>query len=209
MRNAAARRGFTLVELLVVAAVLAILLVLAAPSMRDFILMQRLKGIHAQLVTDLQLARSEAMSSGMVVNLRVQALPTTAISGSVSCYVIFNDTLRNYSTLGASRRCDCTQAEGSRCTQAGTREIRTVRIPIERGVSLALPAPPDGTEAVAFDPSTGGMVLRRTEAGAVITSPYSAISTIDSSRTLSAVVGLSGRPTVCKPTGSTMSEPSC
>lgn len=204
MGNAATRRGFTLVELLVVVAVLAILLVLSAPSMRDFILMQRLKGIHAQIVTDLQLARSEAMSSGQVVNVRVQE-PLSAAPGSMSCYVLFNDTQRNYATSGASSRCDCTRAEGNRCTAPGTREIRTVQIPNPRGVSLTVP----GSEAVAFDPSTGGMVLLRTEAGVVSGTAFTVISAIDSSRRLAAVVGLSGRPTVCRPTGSTMSEPSC
>jgi len=201
MRNAAWRRGFTLVELLVVVAVLAILLVLSAPSMRDFILMQRLKGIHAQIVTDLQLARSEAMSSGQVVNVRVQE------PGLISCYVLFNDSQRNYRTQGASDRCDCTQPEGSRCTSADTREIRTVQIPTSRGVNLALP--PFQTQAVAFDPSTGGMVLLRTEAGVVSGSAFTVTTAIDVSRRLSAVVGLSGRPTVCRPLGSTMSEPSC
>jgi len=202
MRNAAWRRGFTLVELLVVVAVLAILLVLSAPSMRDFILMQRLKGIHAQIVTDLQLARSEAMSSGQVVNVRVQE------PGLMSCYVLFNDSQQSYRTLGASSGCDCAQPEGSRCTQAGTREIRTVQIPNARGVSLVVP----GSEAVAFDPSTGGIVLLRTEAGVVSGSAFTVISAIDEPlkpRSLAAVVGLSGRPTVCRPVGSTMSEPSC
>jgi type IV fimbrial biogenesis protein FimT len=205
MRDAATRRGLTLVELLVVVAVLAILLVLAAPSMQDFILIQRLRGIHAQLVTDLQLARSEAMSSGLVVNFRVQT--SSALPGSMSCYVLFNDTPRNYAVNGASSQCDCTQTEGNRCTQAGTREIRTVQIPTTRGVTLALPL--FQTQAVAFDPSTGGMVLLRSEAGVVSGSAFTVISAIDTARSLSAVVGLSGRPTVCKPTGSTLSEPSC
>ncbi|MBL0296209.1 MAG: hypothetical protein IPQ21_03190 [Betaproteobacteria bacterium] len=65
-------RPLTLVELMVVVAVVAIVLTLAAPSFRDFILLQRLKGINAQLVTDLQFARSEAVARGTL--MRVQFL---------------------------------------------------------------------------------------------------------------------------------------
>ena len=63
------RRGFTLVELLIVVAVVAIILVVAAPSFRDMILMQRLRSITAQLVTDLQFARNEAVSRGTLLRL--------------------------------------------------------------------------------------------------------------------------------------------
>lgn len=53
--------GFTLIELLIVVAVLAVLASLAAPSFATFIKNTRLSTASTQLVTDLNLARSEAI----------------------------------------------------------------------------------------------------------------------------------------------------
>lgn len=53
--------GLTLIELMITIAVVGVLLALAAPSFYEFMLVQRLKGVNAELVTDLQLARSEAV----------------------------------------------------------------------------------------------------------------------------------------------------
>jgi type IV fimbrial biogenesis protein FimT len=195
--------GVTLVELLIAVAVAAALITLAAPSFRDLILMQRLKGIHAQLVTDLQFARSEAISRGVEVNVRVQ--PSGALPGS--CYIVFTDTTWDYRSSGASQRCNCRLAPGSRCTQSGTFEIRTVDVPADSDVALSLPL--EQTAAVAFDPVTGGMVLTLSETGVGTGNDFTVYSGIDVARKLAAVVGLSGRPTVCRPTGSTMNERPC
>ena len=56
------RTGFSLIEALVAVAVLGILLALVGPSFKDYLLVQRLKSINAQLVTDLNFARSEAVT---------------------------------------------------------------------------------------------------------------------------------------------------
>ncbi len=198
--------GLTLVELVIVVAVLAVLVTLAAPSFRELILTQRLKGIHAQLITDLQFARAEAISRGVVVNVRVQPANVTQ---PVSCYIIFTDTARNYSSSGPSQRCNCRLAAGSRCPDVAslTDEIRTVDIPASSSVALSLPL--GQTAAVAFDPVTGGMVLTLSETGVGTGNDFTVYSAIDGPRKLAAVVGLSGRPMVCRPTGSTMSEQAC
>ncbi|MDO9074150.1 MAG: GspH/FimT family pseudopilin [Rubrivivax sp.] len=196
-------RGLTLVELMIVVAVVAVLVVLAAPSFRDLILVQRLKSIHAQLVTDLQYARSEAVSSGAVVNVRVQpqlfGVPHT-------CYIIFHHFSRDYLNSGASSACDCREPAGSRCTLADTRELRTVQVPLDGGVTLA---PGQVTQAVAFDPKTGGMMLKANELGLGTGQPFMVTSAIDPARSLSAVVGLSGRPRICRLPGSTLPDPAC
>ena len=54
-------RGFTLIELMIVLSIAAILLVLAAPAFNSFISAQRLRNASFDLVSDLLLARSEAL----------------------------------------------------------------------------------------------------------------------------------------------------
>ena len=208
LRQARAWRsaGLTLVELMVAVAVAAVLLVLAAPSFRDLILMQRLKSIHAQLVTDLQYARSEAVSSGAVVNVRVQP----QIFGSPhTCYIIFHHFSHNYVINGASSGCDCHEPAISRCSSPNTRELRTVLVPLDGGVILVDAPGGQTTQAVAFDPKTGGMVLRANELGAGTGLPFTVTAAIDSARSLSAVVATSGRPRICRPAGSTLPDLEC
>ena len=54
--------GFTLVELMVVIAVAAILAAVAAPSLSTFVKAQRLRNAAFDIVSDLMLARSEALN---------------------------------------------------------------------------------------------------------------------------------------------------
>ena len=195
--------GLTLVELMVALAVAAVLLTLAAPSFRDLILMQRLKSIHAQLVTDLQYARSEAVSSGAVVNVLVQDRDSGA---PFTCYIIFHHFSHDYLTFGASSACECTRPAGNRCVSSDARELRTVQVPLDLGVTLGLGQTPD---AVAFDPKTGGMMLRANELGAGSGQSFTVTAAIDAARSLSAEVATSGRPRICRPTGSTLPDPQC
>jgi type IV fimbrial biogenesis protein FimT len=53
--------GFTLLELMVAIAVLSILVLVALPSFRDLLVLQRIKGAAELVQTDLMLARSEAV----------------------------------------------------------------------------------------------------------------------------------------------------
>ena len=142
------QRGFTLVELMIVVAVVAIVLVLAAPSFRDMIEGQRLRGTSAQLVTDFQFARTEAASRQEVVGLSFKAN-----AGGKSCYTIHTCG----TTAAAICRCDCAAAVGARCV-APRREIRTVEVPTSSRVKVA-PVPVGAALAtssnVMFDPATG------------------------------------------------------
>jgi type IV fimbrial biogenesis protein FimT len=62
LRDAA--RGFTLIELMVTIAILVVLITVAAPSMREFLLNSRRAALSNDLLFSLQLARSEAIKLG-------------------------------------------------------------------------------------------------------------------------------------------------
>ena len=62
-------RGFTLIELMVVLAILAIVLVIAAPSFANFILAQRIKAASSDIVASLAYARSEAIKQNGSVTI--------------------------------------------------------------------------------------------------------------------------------------------
>lgn len=191
-------RGLTLVELMIVVAVVGVIAVLAAPSFRDFILLQRLKGIHAQLMTDLQFARSEAASRGQAVNLRVST-PTAA--NPSSCYIFFTDT-----SATPSDACNCHQPEATRCSNATSREIRTVAHASSRGVSLSFRA--GQRDSVAFDPVNGSILTFPSNIPRG--NEFEIDTAIDgSTRRLRIVLSRAGRPTSCVPAGSAMSGTPC
>ena len=187
-------QGFTLVELLIAVAVIAIILVAAAPSFRDMVQMQRLRSITAQLVTDLQFARNEAVSRGILLRLSFQS------NASMTCYSLYTSPV-------IDNRCDCLLGPGAAC-QNGNVEVRTVQVPRNLGVQVVIPNPEFDT-AFAFDNVTGGLFVIPTDDVAV---PFDGIkieSFIDNSRKLVVKLNRAGRPSICKPAGSTMTEPAC
>lgn len=205
MRNA---RGFTLVELMITIAVVAVLLTLAAPSLYDFILVQRLKSINAQLVTDMQFARSEAISrfqrrsstSSDVVDVQVSFAPAPE-GGTMSCYVIYTD-----SSTSPRNRCDCTRPAGERCPASTTREIRTVQIPVNLGVRQSLPD--NQAHGFSFLSTNGAIRIWPVDLSSDPTN-FRVESAIDDNRKLRTTIGLSGRPTVCSPGGAVSGSVSC
>jgi type IV fimbrial biogenesis protein FimT len=181
-------RGFTLVELMMVIALVAVLLALAAPSFYGLILTQRLKSVTAQLETDLQFARSEAAGRNVPVQVRFSR------NASTSCYVVFT---------GAEGQCNCTNPPATPvCPATATvKEIRTVEVPTSLGVSvIANPT----VDEFGFDPATGAIRLAASDAIIDPAAPFVIDSAIDSTRTLRVVVKMSGRPGMCAPAGSTV-----
>ncbi len=77
-------RGFTLVEMLVALAVLAVLLAIAAPSFTEASLPSKLRSTANSLVGAAQLARSEAIKRDAVVTLCVSANGATCGAGNWS-----------------------------------------------------------------------------------------------------------------------------
>ena len=193
--------GFTLVELLIVVAVVAIILVLAAPSFGGLIEMQRLRGTAAQVVTDMQFVRTETLSRQQPVVVRMGARTSAPVG---TCYVIYTCNLADFSCP-----CNCSSGAGSACTadsQSPARwaEIRTVEIASSSGVAV-IPVVPNGyTDAqIRFDPVSGGVT-------GFIAAPGTGMPNLDWSgeidtrlisdlRTLRTRINLSGRPSVCSP----------
>lgn len=64
-----AHRGFTLIELLVAMVLLAVLAALAAPSFNEQLARRRLEGVATDLSTDLQFARTQAVSDRSTVQV--------------------------------------------------------------------------------------------------------------------------------------------
>ena len=206
-------RGFTLVELLIVVAVVAVVLTLAAPSFREMIEMQRLRGPSAQLTTDIQFARSEAVSRQEVV-----AISFEPSASGMSCYI-----LHTWPGDLNQPRCSCSAPEGSRCPVAvppapQPREIRTVQVPTATNVRVLpvqAPSAPAAVNVIHFNPTTGGMQAYYIGVGGPGLSPIGeAWAEVRLQRPsnppgLRTMVSVSGRPSVCTPGGRVSGVPSC
>lgn len=183
-------RGFTLVELMIVLAVIAVILTLAAPSLYNYILMQRLKAVSAQLVSDIQFARSEAVARNEFIRLH---FPTAGPTDD-TCYTIF---------IGPDDfSCNCLTTP---VCPTGSQEIRTVTVRRSSGVTVSSVSNPpwfkiNPLTAVVVPPS--GFLMW-------VQPKFEADVAIDNERRLRTEVKISGRPGVCTPTGSTMPGPAC
>lgn len=191
--------GFTLIELLIAFAVVAVLVTLAAPTISEMMATQRLRGVTAQLVTDIQFARSEAAVRGKVVRINFGA----AADGSQTCYVI-------YTSQGNTYRCNCLASPV--CPTSGARrEIRTVNVPASTRVALSWKQPPPTPldSAIGFDPVTGGLVSVPSD---MVSAPLAWVeiqARVDADRTLRTTVVSTGRPSVCAANAAVMGGDQC
>ena len=119
--------GMTIIELVVVLVVVGVIITLAAPSMRGMMARQRVQSVQADLLTDLQLARSEvAQRSGTATEIAL----TFGGNAAMSCYTLH--------VAGAD--CDCTRAAGSACASPAA-EIKTTQLTRAAGASVAASSP--------------------------------------------------------------------
>jgi type IV fimbrial biogenesis protein FimT len=134
MKIRSLHHGFTLVELAAVLAVAAVLAGLAVPGIADLIATRRLEGVAAQLATDIQFVRSDAVARNTPVRLSV-------LQGAEGgCYVVHT---------GPAAQCRCSASGPALC--GGTaREIKTVPLPAREGVVLQ-----SNAASLLFDPLHG------------------------------------------------------
>lgn len=187
------QHAFTLVELIVAVAVAAILLTIGVPSFRDFILRQRLKSVQAQLVTDLQYARSEAAARNILVWVDFQS------DTSQTCYTI-------YASVASDADCSCVKGSGSACTVTPSKEIRTVSVPKSDSVTITTPQP---LPNFAFDSVNGGIVSNPTFPRPSDLDLYQIDVALDTTRKFVVTVGKTGRTTVCAPSGANLGGATC
>jgi type IV fimbrial biogenesis protein FimT len=113
MRAGRFHRGFTLIELMVTVAIAVILITLAVPSFRSYTVKKKVEGTLAELASDIQFARSEAVSRNTTVRLTL----------GTNCYSV-------HPASGAS-------ITASTCTVTSGTDIRTVRVDDTSAVVLA------------------------------------------------------------------------
>ncbi|MBI3366934.1 MAG: hypothetical protein HY021_00295 [Burkholderiales bacterium] len=117
-----------MIELLVVIAIGAIIAALAAPSMHNWLINQRVASAAAELVNSLNYARSEALQSQQ--------------SNQITVYFSISESGGNCYTIGSGggsgSTCDCTLGAGSACYSATPDEVvteyRTVQLDSRLGV---------------------------------------------------------------------------
>jgi len=190
--------GLTLPELLVGLIVAGVLAVLVAPNLTTFIRVQRLKSINAQLVTDLQFARSEAVARNQYA--RISFRNSTGANG-VTCYSI-------YTAPGSDTRCNCLNGAGAACSGTAV-EIRTVRYPRSDFVTVGPQSGIGQDNAFAYDHVAGGIVSIPTDDDDAPLNGYSVQAQMDSSRILRNQISRAGRITTCSAGTVNLGPPPC
>ena len=200
-------RGFTLIESLVTIAIMALLVALVAPSFSDYLLTQRLKSVHAQLVTDINFARSEAVTRNNFARIVFRD-----DDPDQTCYTVFI----NPPGVGFANRCNCNLGPGAACNffgNAGSVEIRTVQVHRSTGVTVTAPgnstAGTNPYPAVGFSNLHGGLLNIPTDQSASPATSFQIQTAAGSGKVLRAVLGRNGRPTVCAAAGNNLGAPAC
>jgi Tfp pilus assembly protein FimT len=113
-------RGYSLIELCVCAAIPAILMAMALPSLGQLKQRQRLESVAQTVMATLQEARSEAVSRADAVQLRFSRHP------SGSCYILHT---------GASGQCQCEDSGQAVCAP-NERILKLEWIPLSLNIAV-------------------------------------------------------------------------
>ncbi len=124
-----ASRGVTVVELMVTLAIMAVLIAVALPSMRDFVARKRLEGTAQELLSDLRLLKSLPPKPTYPASIKFGS------NSALTCYALY---LRGPGGRGDGS-CDCTLAPGLECGAAGIGApelIRVISVPRSSGITI-------------------------------------------------------------------------
>lgn len=177
--------GFTIIEMVVTLIVVGLIVTLAAPSMSQMIARHRVQGVQAELLGDLQLARSEqARRNGNVESVSV----SFGSNADMTCYTIHT---------GATA-CDCTRSPGDACSAVPTaQELKTMQFARTAGVSVA--ASSASAPRIVFSPPQG-----------LVTPTDVVIDVLSTTRgQLRTSINQTGVPTTCTPDGSIPGVATC
>jgi prepilin-type N-terminal cleavage/methylation domain-containing protein len=150
--------GFTLLELMIAVAILALLAALATPSLADFFERNRVRAAGDDLVSLISQARAEAVKNDLDVNVALTGSGTAWCAGANAAAAPTGGN-----EAGNATACDCTQT--TQCMVAGRRQV--LQSPDFGGVSIGtLPAP------FTFDSTLGAIVpLPTSDIDVTLTSP--------------------------------------
>lgn len=128
-------QGYSMVEVMIVLSIVAILMGLAVPAFQGLQELRRLEGHAAELATDIQHIRSEAVARNSQMHLRFG-------SDTVgTCYLLHS---------GNPGGCTCTSAGAAQCTDPMNSPVKSVGMPSKQGVRLQA-----NVSAMLFDPVRG------------------------------------------------------
>jgi prepilin-type N-terminal cleavage/methylation domain-containing protein len=181
MADVTRQRGFTIIELIAVMIIAAILLVIAAPSFNDFMSKRRVEGVFQELITDLQLARSESVSRNRVVR----------VTFGTACYVVHD------SSPGTSTACTQT----TETIDSDDVKIKTVQLASNSNVTLT---PQSALTYVEFDPVRGTATWSGSGTAAEVDT-----GSLAGSWQLRAVATAAGRVRTCSPNASVEGFEAC
>jgi type IV fimbrial biogenesis protein FimT len=130
----APRHGLTMIEVLCAVCILATTVGLAVPGMQSWQMRQALQATAAELETDIQYARSEAVAKQQPIRLETQPL------GNSSCYVLHT---------GQTHDCNCDGQGGAVCT-GGAQLLKVAEQRRDGAVRLTTTQ-----VSIVFDPKRG------------------------------------------------------
>jgi type IV fimbrial biogenesis protein FimT len=183
-RKAARERGFTVIELMITVAIIAIVIALAAPSFTDFLAKKRIEGVLSELATDLQYARSEAVSRNATIR----------VTFGTGCYLI------TAQPDGSSPSSTCSQTAAP---TLGTGAVNLKQVQLQSGASASF-SPNASLTHLEFDP-VRGIASFSTNAGSGSINVNSSIGSWQLRATVTAV----GSMSICSPSGSVKGYTSC
>lgn len=143
--HATTHRGVTLIELMVVVAILAILMAVGVPSFKSLIAGQKVKAAASDLQINLNLARAEALKRNATVTLKPNSGSDWTLGWSVSdmagtvlattpstTVTISGPALVKYKSSG---RIDTTASASFQVSGSGSAEVRCVTVEVS-GMSV-------------------------------------------------------------------------